>query len=66
MNTRERLKGELEKLNTLPDIEELLKDYMDDETDEYANLFIQRAYQLGLETGLEAQEEYGNLQDLQA
>lgn len=62
----ERLNDALFKCETLPNIIELLETNMKDERKFCAQLFIHRAHQLGLELGLEAQEEYGNLQDLQA
>lgn len=57
MTPREILKANLEEETTLYDITQHLIDYMGDEYDYLADLFIYRAYQLGLETGVEAKKE---------
>lgn len=58
MTSREGLKQELEKKHTLFDITQHLIEYIDVEHSYLADLFICRAYQLGLEAGLSAKEEF--------
>lgn len=56
-------KWDIDKLATCPDIANSMKEYMKDEYTNYADLFVYRAYQLGLEMGVEAKREFDNLKD---
>ena len=53
-----KVEEHIKSLTTLPDLTECLHELIENDMRGYVDLVVHQAYQLGLETGLEAKKEF--------